>query len=389
LSRTQRHVGMAIAIVLLGINLRTLFSSLPPLVDDVRDALGLSAFAAGLLTTLPVLFFGALAPLAPRVAGAVPVERALTACALLTAVGAAMRGLGGVAPLYAGTLLAGVAIALAQTLVPVLIRARFPDDLGHLTGAFSMSLPLGATLGSALAVPLEHAFDGWEGSLAFWALPALLATIVWLPAALRPGTRVTGQAPGAALLRDPVAWSVAGFFGIQSMGFFAGLSWLPSILEDDGYSSATAGALQGVGNFLQLLPAFLLPVLAGRHTNQLGLLVGVVALSVAGPLGLLVAPDAAPLWVVVLGLGQGAALGLGLILPVLRGGDVRTVASLMAMTLSVGYFIASTGPWLLGLAHDVTGDWTVPLVILLLIGAAQLPVGLRAATGRTIGRVPA
>jgi CP family cyanate transporter-like MFS transporter len=387
-TRTQRHAGTVLAIVLLGINLRTIFSSLPPLVGDVRDDLGLSAFAAGLLTTLPVLCLGALAPLAPRLSSVVPVERLLCACALLTAVGCGMRGAGGVAGLYAGTLLAGAAIAIAQTLVPVFVRSVHPDNVGELTGAFSMSLPLGAALGSAFAVPLADALGGWDASLAVWALPALVAFLVWLPAARRAGTRVATH-PWGAVLRDPVAWSVALLFGVQSAAFYAGLSWLPSILQDDGYSKGVAGTLQAGANLMQVIPAFLLPILAGRRRSQGGLLAGVTVVQVVAVAGLLAAPGAAVLWMAVLGIGQGAVLGLALILPVLRGGDVGTVASLTAMTLCVGYLVASTGPWVLGLAHDLSGSWTLPLVIMLVLSAAQLPVGWRAAQNRVVGRVRA
>jgi CP family cyanate transporter-like MFS transporter len=373
-----------LAIVLLALNFRTLFGSLPPLLGDIRDDLGLSAFAAGLLTALPVLSFGILSPLVPRLSGVVPVERLLAICVLLTAAGTGARGAGGAAGLYAGTLLAGAAIAVGQTLVPVLIRSRHPDDVGRLTGAFSMSLPLGAALGSAVSVPLANALGGWQAALAVWALPGLVAFAVWVPAALGPGTLVGGR-PGGLPWRSGLAWSVALFFGLQSMAFNAGLSWLPSILQDAGYTKAAGGALQAVSSVMQIAPAFLLPVLAGRRRTQTGLLVGVVAVSLVGVGGLLLAPGAAPLWIVAFGLGQGAALGLGLILPVLRGGGAHAVASLTAMTLCVGFLVASTGPWVLGLAHDLTGGWTLPLVILLLVTAAQLPGGLRATKDDVVG----
>jgi MFS transporter, CP family, cyanate transporter len=384
----KRHAGTVAAIALLGLNLRTVFASLPPLLNDVRDDLGLSAFAAGLLTTLPVVLLGALAPLAPRLAASIPVERLLVACALLTALGTGARGAGGVWALFAGTLLAGAGIAVAQVLIPVFARARHPDAVGVLTGAFSMSLPLGAALGAALAVPLEDALGGWEASLAVWCLPGLVAVAVWLPAARAGGPPVAAH-PWGEVLRDPLAWSVALFFGVQSACFYAGLSWLPSILEDDGYSQGVAGTLQAGSNLVQIAPAFLLPVIAGRRRSQTELLIGVAVVQAAGVVGLLAAPGAAVLWMVLFGIGQGAVLGLALILPVLRGRDVGTVASLTAMTLCVGYLVASTGPWVLGLAHDLTGDWTVPLVILVAACAAQIPVGWRAAQDRVIGRVEA
>ncbi|HYM59013.1 MAG TPA: MFS transporter [Solirubrobacteraceae bacterium] len=377
-------LGVFLAIVLLALNLRTIVASLPPLLAEVRGELGLSAAAAGLLTTLPVLCFGALAPLAPLLARRVPIERLVVACGLLTAGAAALRGAGGAAPLFTGSVLAGVAIALAQAVLPAFIRTRFPAQAGPLTGAFSMSLTLGAALAAGAAVPLERLLGGsWAASLAAWAVPAALATVLWLPAALGAGTVVRG-APPPALWRRPLAWSVSLFFGVQSMTFYAGLAWLPSVLEDAGYEAGEAGALQALGNVLQIVPAFVLPILAARRSQQAGLLAAVVLLSVAAPVGLLAAPGAAPLWMVLLGLGQGGALGLALILPVLRGGDAATVASLTAMALCVGYLVAATGPWLLGAVHDATDGWSVPLVLLAALTALELVPGLAASRGRTL-----
>jgi CP family cyanate transporter-like MFS transporter len=375
----KRPATVAVAIVLLALNLRTLVASLPPLLGDVRADLGLSGFTGGLLTTLPVLGFGAFAPLAPRLARRVSLERLLVGCAALSAVAAALRGAGGAAALFAGCALAGVAVAIAQVVLPVLIRTRHPERTGMLTGAYSMSLTLGAALAAAVAVPLMRGLDdSWGAALAAWALPAAVAAAVWLPAALGPGTRVGGEPP-PAVTRSALAWSVSLFMGVQSMAFYAGLSWIPTVLEDAGFSEGEAGTLQALGAIMQLAPAFAVPVLAARRTSQVGLLLGVVGLALAGVIGLLAAPGAAVAWVVLLGMGQGGALGLALILPVLRGGDAASVAALTAMALCVGYLVAALGPWLLGAVYDLTGDWTVPLAVLATICLAELGPGLRAA----------
>ena len=375
--------GVAIAIVLLALNLRTLVAGLPPLLEDIRHDLGLSGLVGGLLTTLPVLGFGAFAPLAPRLSRRVSIERLLVACALLTAVAAALRGAGGVAPLLVGCALAGFAVAIAQALLPVFIRARHPAATGVLTGAYSMSLTLGAALAAALAVPLEEWLGSWEASLAAWSVPALVAAAVWTPMAVRSRDAVADDsAPG--LWGNRLAWAVSLFMGMQSMAFYAGLSWIPTVLEDNGYSAGTAGALQALAALVQLAPAFAVPVLAARAANQVGLLWWIVLLQLAGVLGLLLAIDVAPLWIVVLGIGQGGALGLGLILPVLRGGGAATVAALTAMSLCVGYIVAAAGPWLLGAVHDAFGGWTVALIVFAGICLLELAPGLPAARARSI-----
>jgi CP family cyanate transporter-like MFS transporter len=206
------------AVVLLAVNLRTVLAGLPPVIADVRADLGLSAAAAGALTTLPVLCMGAFAPVAPRLAARMRMERALVACALLTAAGTGVRALGTTASLFAAGLALGLAIAIAQVLLPVLIRTRHHAATGLLTGAFSMALVLGSVVGAGLAVPLENLLGGWAESLAAWALPALLAAIVWLPAALGPGTTVA-RARGARLSGSGLAWGVSGVMGLQSMAF--------------------------------------------------------------------------------------------------------------------------------------------------------------------------
>jgi MFS transporter, CP family, cyanate transporter len=380
-------LGAAAAVVLLALNLRTLVAGLPPLLDDVRGDLGLSGFAGGLLTTLPVLGFGAFAPLAPRFSRRVPVERLLVGCMLLTAAAAALRGAGGAAPLFLGCALAGFAVAIAQVLIPVFIRARHPDATGTLTGAYSSSLTLGAAIASALAVPLEEWLGTWQASLAAWSVPALIAAVVWTPMAVRSRTPVRGDSP-PGLWGNRLAWSVSLFMGMQSMAFYAGLSWIPTILEDHGYSAGTAGALQAMSALVQLAPAFLTPVLAARRPNQVGLLWWIVLLQLVGALGLLLAIDVAPLWIVILGIGQGGALGLGLILPVLRGGGAAAVASLTAMSLCVGYIVAAAGPWLLGAVHDATGGWTAALIVFAAICLLELAPGLPASRARSLeGRV--
>jgi CP family cyanate transporter-like MFS transporter len=370
-----------IAVVLTGLNLRPLFGSLPPLLDDVRDDLGLSATAAGLLTTGPLLCLGLLAPVGPRIARRYPVERMLALAAVATAVGTAARGLGGVAPLYLGTLLAGAAIALSQVVVPATVRARAPERAGVLTGAYSFALVGGATVATFLAVPLEHALGGWEPVLALWGIPALAAAAVWLPLAAKAHDPVPAPV-GTPPWRSKLGWSIAGLMGLQSMAFFSTISWLPEILHSDGISKGHAGTLAGLTQLVQLAPAFAVPVLAARARDQYLNLAIIVGTAVIGLLGVLLAPQIAVLWMIFLGIGQGGALGLGLMLPVLRGRGPAEVASLTAMSMGVGYLIAAAGPAIVGATRDATGGWTWPIIVLIAMTVAEGPAALYAAKGR-------
>ena len=372
-----------LALALVALNMRVVFTSLPPLLGQVRDELGLSAAVAGLLTAGPILCFGLLAPVVPRLVARTAVERLVGWCAALTAAGAALRGMGGTAGLFAGTLLAGAAVAVGQGVVPVLLRARFAGRLGLLTGIFTAGLTVGATLAAATSVPLADALGSWQAALAAYGLVGAAAAVTWSLA--RGASTIVPRGAPVGLLRSTRAWSVAVYFGLQSMAFYCGLTWLPSILRDDGYGEAAAGALQALGNAVQFLPALAVPVLAGRRDSQTAILVVLVATAVVGLVGLLAAPGAAAAWMCLVGVAQGGCFGLGLVLPVLRGRGPYAVASLTAMTLSVGYLIASLGPSLLGLAHDVSGRWSLVLVLLVVITLAELPPGVLATRRWKIG----
>ena len=61
-----------------------------------------------------------------------------------------------------------------------------------------------------------------------------------------------------------------------------------------------------------------------------------------------------------------------------RAPDAGVAASLSAFAQSVGYLVASAGPLVVGLLHSATGSWNLPLVLLLVLCAAELAAGLLA-----------
>ncbi len=374
------------AVILLGVNLRMTIAGLPPLLPEVQRDLGLSATVGGLLTTVPVLCFGVLALIGPRMARARPIEWLLVGCMAVVAFAAALRGVDGVIAVFAGSLFIGIAIGLGQTILPILLRAAHAPRAGGLMGGFSMALTLGGTIAGGVAVPLSHLFSGsWRASLAFWALPAVLALVVWVALARVSASRL--EAPPPQPLRgEPLAWRVAAYFGCQSIAFYAGLTWLPTILQSGGWSPAAAGWLQALASLVSALPAFAVPLLASRASHQRDLLAANVAISALGVIGLLADPGVAPLWMALIGFGQGGALGLGLILPVLRGREPQEVASLTAMSFSLGYMMAAVGPWLLAAVHDVSGSWNAGLGVLLGLTLLQLVPGIGATAPRRVGR---
>jgi MFS transporter, CP family, cyanate transporter len=383
----RRHgLLLASAVVLVAINLRPAVAGVGPVLPEVRAGLSLPGAAVAVLTTLPVLCFGLLATTAPRLARRFGIEPVLVGVMAAVAAGALGRVLDGAPALFAGTVVAGGAIAIGNVLIPPLIKRDFPDRTGSMMGVYSMAVSGAAAVAAGLAVPLAGVSGlGWRGALGAWALPAAVAALVWLPRS-RGRTRPPRTPPGGSLLRDPLAWQLTVYFGLQSLSFYATLGWLPSMYRDFGASPALAGFLLSLSGLVQIPVSLVLPGLAGRARTQVGYAVGGTALIGAGLAGVLLAPMAAPyLWVVLVGIGQGACFALGLNLFVLRTRRVTDTARVSAMAQSIGYTLCAVGPLLVGVLHDVTGSWRVPLVLLLALLVPQVVSGALAGRDRTVG----
>ena len=361
------------AIVAVALNQRPAVVAIAPVLTALRADTGLSAATAGLLTTAPVLCFGAFSPLAPRLARRIGLETAVAASLVLLAAGIALRLLSPVALLFAGSLLAGASIAIANVLMPAYVKREFARP-GAVMGAYSAALNVGAALGAALTVPLERALGvDWRTALGTWLVLALAALALWLPVAgtgHASRTSVPDPAGGGAwaLLRQPLAVQVTAYLGLQSVQFYSIGAWLPTLLSDAGVPVDEGGVLLGVSNVVGAAGALVAPSLAGRMRTQRPLLAGVIVLYVIGLGGLLLAPATGTLlWVCVFGLAQGGGFALALTLIVLRSPSPLTAARLGGVAQCLGYLLAAAGPFLLGAVHDLTGGWTWPVICLLVL----------------------
>ncbi|MFH8837381.1 MFS transporter [Streptomyces sp. NPDC017868] len=385
---------LLVGIVLASLNMRVALASVAPLVGEISGAFGLSATASSLVTSVPVLFLGLGALVAPSLGRRFGTERVLFAALLLLGIGILARVLPSVYALYAGGVLVGTAIALLNVLMPGLIKRDFPDRAASMTSVYTGAMIAGATAAAAAAVPLENALGGgWEASLGFWSLLAAVAALAWLPQVLiargRTGREVRAVPAGGArpvrVWRSALAWQVTLFMGLQSLWTYVLIAWMPTIFTDHGMSRSTAGMIFAFNNLTQVAGAFAVPLLAGRMRSQRPLIVLVTTLVAAGYAGLAVAPvEGAWLWSALLGIGQGGGIGLALTLIVLRAGDAATAARLSGMAQTVGYLMAAAGPLAAGALHQATGSWTLPICGVLGVCATALAVGLLAARNRTV-----
>jgi CP family cyanate transporter-like MFS transporter len=380
-------------ILLVALNLRAAITSLGALLDEIRTGLHLSAAAAGLVTTMPTIAFAAVGALTPWLVRRFSPARVLVVAMTALAAGQALRvGAAGPAIFLVTSALALAGIAVANILLPMLVKQYFPHRAGLVTGAYTMALTTGASVAAATAVPIAHAFGSWRAGLGVWAALAALAVLPWLPRALRRTRRDGGAAAPTAVRarrvrpgRTRLGWAMAAYFGAQALSGYALMGWLAQLFRDAGYSPQNAGLLLAGVTALGVPIALFMPAMATRLETLRPLVLTLSAASTLAYLGLAVAPyRGALLWVGLLAIGQGA---FPLILATigLRARTAEGTVALSAFAQSTGYVIAALGPLLVGILYEATGGgWTVPIGFLLGALAVQTLAGLAIARPRFI-----
>lgn len=364
-AKTRGRLVLVVALGLTGFSMRTAVTSVGAVLDDIQHGLHTSSGVAGLLTTLPVVCFAGLGALAPRLAAAVGPHRLLVLALLVSAVGLVLRAFAG--NIWGFLLLSVLALtggAIANVLLPTLVKQHFPDRIGQMTAVYTTALAVGTTAAAGLTVPIGSLGSGWRLGIGSWALFVVVAVLPWLGTlkhdVLRGanGPRLSAQ----ALMRSRTAWLLTAFFATQSMQAYIAFGWFARFMHAHGVSEGTAGWMVALLSGLGIPISMVAPNVPPRHHRALiTALTGAYVIAYAG-LGL--APvGGAWVWMVFTGIGSGM-FPVALTMIGLRSRTAQTTAALSAFMQSIGYIVAGTGPLLFGVMYGATGSWVLPLTLL-------------------------
>ena len=386
-STGRRHLLLIAGILFIASTLRVTFTGAAPLLDAIRADYGLSTAQTGMLTTLPLLAFGLVSPLAAGVGRRLGIERSLLVALVLICLGIGLRSLPSTALLFGGTAIIGCGIALGNVLLPGLIKRDFSQHVARMTGAYSITMGGAAALGSAMVVPLALAGFGWHGALLMLMVFPLLALLVWLPQTRKTATAPltgSGAMHNRGIWRSALAWQVTLFLGINSLVYYVIIGWLPAILQSLGYSEAQAGSLHGLLQLATAAPGLAIPLILHRLKDQRAIAIIVALMCAISACGLWFWPGQAVVWTLVFGFGSGATMILGLTFIGLRANSAHQAAALSGMAQTIGYLLAACGPPLMGKIHDANGDWHIPLIAVALISVVMALFGALAGRNREI-----
>ncbi len=388
-SSSSQRALLIVGILLIASTLRVTFTGAAPLLDAIRADYGLTTAQTGMLTTLPLLAFGLVSPLAAGIARRIGMERSLFIAMGLICAGIVIRSLPSVALMFIGTAVIGCGIALGNVLLPGLIKRDFSTHVARFTGAYSVTMGAAAALGSALVVPIAMNGFGWRGALLTLMVFPLLAMLLWLPQwRATQGTSVSssGAAHNRGIWRSALAWQVTLFLGLNSLVYYVIIGWLPAILISQGYSEAQAGSLHGLLQLATAAPGFVVPLILHRLKDQRGIAIITALMCAVSALGYTLFPSQAVIWTIVFGFGSGATMILGLTFIGLRASSAHQAAALSGMAQAVGYLLAACGPPLMGKIHDASGAWHISLICVAVIALAMAVFGGLAGRDREMPR---
>ncbi|OUY06231.1 MFS transporter [Acinetobacter populi] len=379
-------IFLLVGILLIAANLRAPITSLGPVLSLLQQDFGFNLTQSGLLNALPLLCFAVLSPLAPMLSRSVGLERALFTALAVIAIGCFFRSDGSVPGLWLGTTCIGIGIAIANVLVVPLVKRDFPQHTALCIGLYAATMALMAAIASGIAAPLADLTEyGWRFSLGIWFVLALLALMIWLPQIIQPRSQILSpNATGKThsyIWRSAIAWQVSIFMALHTLVFYSVIDWFPSIVKEAGIGATQAGTYLFAYQAIAVV-ANLMTSIAIKRFNDQRFLGFICSIAIAiGMLGLLLVPTLAFWWLLCAGIGAGMSMVTCLALFGLRTRDHHEAGALSGMAQCVGYGLGSIGPFLTGWLHDISGNWQVPLSVLLVAALIQIIFAVLA--GRT------
>ena len=384
------------AIFVIALVLRPPVASIGPLLEEIQLSLGVGPSLIGLLAAAPVLCFGVGAFASPWLVSRLGLNQGMLVVLILLAASSALRMIFGYPGLLIGTIGAGLSIAIANVLLPTVVRLSFPNRVALVTGAYTTILAISASLAASIAVPSSNLLGGWNPALAIWILPMVLAIVLWLPQTRGQVTHVAQPAHAAAqekraVLRSPISWAIVGFFGIQSLGFYALLGWMPSALTSIGVTPADAGNYLGFASGIGIPTGLIISSMLGRFKSLAWWSAGTSMVTLSGNILLtlvLVSQDTSWLILacVLIGLGMSATFPISLSLISTRASTSAQTTQLSAMAQGWGYLVAAAGTFVVGYIANLVGNWGASFVLLCSLTMVQIAIGFYA--GRP-GLIPA
>lgn len=367
-----------VLIIILACNLRAPITGCGALTNIMRESLGLSAGTAGVITTVPVLAFAVISPFVFWINKAAGAGRTVFISMLLLVCGIIMRSFAGETGVFAGMALIGLGIGICNVLIPAIIKDRFPDRIGAMTGMYTAVMQVTSTVSTAVSVPIASSF-GWNTALFVWIVTAAAALICSIPniGMTIEGEKDISKGDHGKLYGSSMTWWVTAYMGVQSLLFYSFVAWLSPIMQSRGYTITQSGFILSVYIIMGIVGSCALPFIMKINKSQshTGLQIGVAYfIGVSGMMfghGSTVTIAS----IILCGFLSGICVSFAMALFGLHTSCGEAASRLSGFAQSIGYLIAAAGPVMTGKLHEVTASWSAPFVVFMACAAFLIVSG--------------
>lgn len=190
--------ALVVATLIAAMMMRAPVTGVPPVLTQLARTLALSPTASGLATTLPLLCFGAFAFITPMLAARAGVEPTLLIALVVIAAGVGVRLVVSIPTFFTGTVLIGMGVALANVVVPAVVRTWFSHRLALMMGLYSLVLQISGAAGPLATSFATDAGWDWSQAIGVWLIPGIVTAAIWAGLVLR--LRGRGRTPRTPLV---------------------------------------------------------------------------------------------------------------------------------------------------------------------------------------------
>lgn len=347
-----------------------------PLIPILKSYFNLSNSAISILAGIPIVCFAATSLIMSKVATLGSSNRIIKLALTALTIGLFGRATTGLIGLYLFAFVIGISIAIMNYELPAWVKEHAPNHSGYLTGVYVTIMGVAAAIAVAISVPLAELNSlSWRLSMAPWILVALLTTIYWWQKMNSDEPIQNVKVPSfwkSRAFKNPMAWALVLFFGLESMTFYATATWFPTLLTTKDFTLSSAALVVSISGIIGSGVGIVFPHYFEKSKYQRAVLVwtslftGFAFFMVTLQTGVVLF-----IWLTISNIGISIAFPLALMMAGMKSETPEATRNLSTMMQSIGYILSSMGPFLMAKLFDYSGNWDVAMYGVVTVCALQ------------------
>ncbi|MGR3742073.1 CynX/NimT family MFS transporter [Companilactobacillus sp. DQM5] len=377
----MKNKKIVLGIILIAMNLRLPITMIPPLMEQIKLSVKLPSSMAGLLTSIPLLTFAIMSPIIVKLGKKIGNELSIFVLFSLLVIGSFLRIIPTMFFLFFGTFLIGMGIDSGNVLIPAVIKGKMPNKISLGTSLYTVSMMVMASVGSALSGFLIIR-TSLANTLFVLSLTSIVGLLAWLPNVSFKKDEESDKKikinTYRSVWKQPIGWLVTLLFGLQSLISYSLITWIPSILIDQGVNSVVASTTLTIFQFAGIPFSLITPMLVEKKWGMNSLLIITFIGFIGGTFGLFITNMSSGFYFfigLILGFASSAAFNLTVVFFGKKTTNPYQTVEISGMAQSFGYLLAAVGPFVFGVLHSLFNTWSISLYITIVLSLVMIIVG--------------